>query len=170
MSKKRTIAAVVAGVALAGAWWLAAGTKWTDNDCVQVRVDFGQLRNNRVIDTCVPAAASVTAAAALGSAGVQLEGTGKYGLQVVCRVDGLPSAVTPINVAGHEGYTERCLDMPAEFAYWSVLVKRRATMLNQLDLSTKWGWASVGIQELQLEPGDSLALVFTENDNVRFPQ
>jgi hypothetical protein len=51
--------------------------------------------------------------------------------------------------------------MPAAFAYWAVLVK---------DGVLPWGWASTGIDQVTLEAGDSLGLVFFENDNQRFPE
>ena len=82
----------------------------------------------------------------------------------------LPSASEPIGIKGHEDYIESCKDMPAEFAYWAVLEKRKQALPNPADLNAKWAWAQVGVAELALKPGDSLAFVFADNGNVKFPE
>jgi hypothetical protein len=51
--------------------------------------------------------------------------------------------------------------MPAAFAYWAVIVKKGAL---------PWGWADTGIDQVKLETGDSLGLVFVDNENVKFPE
>ena len=50
----------------------------------------------------------------LGKANIVIDGTQKYGNQIVCRVDGLPKA-EPIGIKKHESYIETCQTMPAEF-------------------------------------------------------
>ena len=100
----------------------------------------------------------------------KLEGTDKYGDAVVCRLNNLPSASEPIGIKGHEDYIENCKDMPSEFGYWAVLEKRKQALPNPADLNAKWAWAQVGVAELALKPGDSLAFVFADNGNVKFPE
>jgi len=104
------------------------------------------------------------------SANFKLEGTDKYGDAIVCRLNNLPKADQPIGIKGHEDYIESCKDMPAEFAYWAVLEKRKQPLPNPADLNAKWAWAQVGVAELALNPGDSLAFVFADNGNVKFPE
>jgi hypothetical protein len=60
--------------------------------------------------------------------------------------------------------------MPAEFGYWAVLEKKKQVIPNPADLNTKWDWAQLGVAELVLKPGDSLAFVFADNGNVKFPE
>ena len=100
----------------------------------------------------------------------KLEGTAKYGNMVVCRLNNLPKVNQPIGVKGHEDYVEECKDMPAEFAYWAVLEKRKQSIPNPADLNSKWAWAQVGVAELALNVGDSVAFVFADNGNLKFPE
>jgi len=54
--------------------------------------------------------------------------------------------------------------MPSEKAYWAILEKRDQILFED------YVWAQVGINELILSPGDSLALVFATNGTVNFPE
>ena len=103
------------------------------------------------------------------NANFKLEGTNKYGNNVVCRLNNLPKPSTPIGVKGHEDYIEECKEMPAAFAYWAVLEKRWQVIPNPFDLNGKWAWAQVGVAELAMKPGDGLAFVFVTNGDVKFP-
>ena len=76
----------------------------------------------------------------------------------------------PYGIKGHEMYIETCKSMPAEFAYWAVLIKRDQTINNPLDVHGKWGWADTAISDVYLEPGDSLGLVFSANKKVPMPK
>ena len=169
MTRRRKLILATAGVVmliLAGSEAYSVAT--TPTGCVTVYVDFGVLKNHETVTTCVPAGHTVSAPDALHQAGLQLAGTDKYKGQIVCRVNGLPSAVAPVPVKDHATYVEHCTDMPAAFAYWAVLIKRHENG-NPLDMNTRWGWAQTGVQDVKLHPGDSIGLVFADNDNVRFP-
>lgn len=131
-----------------------------DPNCVTVVVDFQKLNDGNKTSQCIYADKGAGAIDILNKAGFKLEGTGKYGNQVVCRVNGFPSATKPIGVKDHEDYIETCADMPADFAYWAVLVKTPGK---------DWSWAEVGVADLKLNPGESLALVFSENDKLALP-
>ena len=98
-------------------------------DCVNLYVDFGQLDNHK-ISKCLLASNNTPANDILKNGKIDLEGTGKYGLLVVCRVNGLPTKET-----------ESCEIMPSEKAYWAIIVKERFSPTN---LFPKWGWAQVG--------------------------
>ncbi len=121
---------------------------------VTVVVDAGDLKGGDAIDrtACVLTAEAVTAADALGTLGVTLEGTEQYGDTVICRVDGLPSASAPVGSTEDPAYVEACATMPAAFAYWSLWVK---------PAGGAWDYAQEGAATQSLKPGDSVELLFT---------
>ena len=126
-----------------------------DKQCINIYVDFGSLNNNNKISKCVEEIDGMTAIQALQKTDLVLVGTEKYGDAVVCRVNGLPDAKR-----------EKCQSMPPENAYWAVIIKRQKTIA---DPFPKWGWAQTGINDVYLNTGDSLGLVFTENGKVKWP-
>ncbi|MCU4673410.1 hypothetical protein ACFQRL_12465 [Microbacterium fluvii] len=115
-------------------------------------VDSSALAGGADAQYCVPAEATIAAADVLAATGVETEGTDEYGDQVVCRVNGLPSATEPVGSTEDPAYVEECASMPAAFAYWSLWVK---------PAGGEWGYAEEGLSTLQVEPGDSLELLFT---------
>jgi len=134
--------------------------KVTGCDGVFVTVQFGLLGAHD-LNTCAKTREPITAAAALKAAGVTTEGTKQYGDQVVCRVNGEPSATKPFTVPGKAPYTEKCQGMPAAFAYWAVWVRSG---------TGKWDYASSGITTQQVEPGEVLGLKFTTGSDTTPPQ
>ncbi|MGV2433149.1 MAG UNVERIFIED_CONTAM: hypothetical protein LVQ98_07815 [Rickettsiaceae bacterium] len=142
MANKKAIAAVAV---------LIAGSLYAFNprsfDCVNVRIDFASL-DDKVISKCIPISGEDTALNIFQDAGIKLDGTDKYGLNVICRVDGLPDA-----------RVEPCINMPPENAFWALIVKERRSMAN---LFPKWGWAQEGVSELYLNEGESVGLVFSK--------
>lgn len=133
-------------------------------NCVNVYVDYGVLNNGETSKTCIEVDGGIDAMSAFNMHSLAILGTDKYGLQIVCRVNSFPSGVDAIPVEGHKEYVERCTDMPAQFAYWALLVKRGASS------TSVWGWSDKGILDLDLDAGDSVALVFTVNDEVKWPE
>ena len=143
----------------------------TTKNCVNLVIDYGVLDpESKPYEKCLATDNEITALELMKSANFKLEGTDKYGDAIVCRLNNLPKADQPIGIKGHEDYIESCKDMPAEFAYWAVLEKRKQPLPNPADLNAKWAWAQVGVAELALKPGDSLAFVFADNGNVKFPE
>ncbi|GAA4154136.1 hypothetical protein GCM10022286_01310 [Gryllotalpicola daejeonensis] len=128
---------------------------------VFVTVQFGLLGGDDV-SACAKTGEPMTAAAALKQIGVSTEGTKKYGDQVVCRVNGEPSASKPIEVPGKAAYTETCAGMPAAFAYWAFWVRDSA--------AGKWSYATSGITTQQLKPGQTLGLKFTTGTDTTPPK
>lgn len=124
------------------------------SNCVNVRIDYGSLKGG-IIEKCVEVNGTDTALNILKSADIELAGTNKYGLAVVCRVNGLPDASR-----------ESCAEMPPENAFWAFIYKNRVSATN---LFPKWGWAQKGVSEVYFNPGDSLGLVFSENGNLKWP-
>lgn len=116
---------------------------------VEVVVDFGVL-DAPSVNECVDAGA---AADAVADAGVTTEGTVDWGNQIVCRVDGRPAADETVEVEGAEPFVEACQSMPAATAYWALWVKLAA--------DDEWEYAQEGLSTLQLEPGQSVGLVYT---------
>ena len=133
-------------------------------DCVNAYVDYGILNSGKTSEACIKAEDGIDAMTIFNAHSLAILGTDKYGLQIVCRVNSFPNGVDAIPVEGHDGYVERCTDMPAQFAYWALLVKRGNAS------TSVWGWSDKGIQDLKLNAGDSVALVFTVNDEVKWPE
>lgn len=121
---------------------------------VSVYINTGDLAGGESVDqaACIVTDEPLAAADALETLGVELEGTTEYGDQVICRVDGLPSASEPVGSTEDPAYVEACESMPAAFAYWS---------LWQKPAGGSWDYAQVGVSTLQLAPGDSIELLFT---------
>lgn len=166
--KKFAPGILVAAVIIAGLTFYSAQTT---GDCVTVTVDYGVLdAQSESFEKCISIEGQTTALEIMTSANFKLEGTDKYGDAVVCRLNNLPKPNEPIGIKGHEDYIETCKDMPAEFGYWAVLEKRKQALPNPADLNTKWTYAQVGVAELALNAGDSLAFVFTANGNVKYPK
>ena len=142
----------------------------TRANCVTVLIDYGSLdSSNADFEKCLPVTGEITALELMQNANFKLEGTNKYGNNVVCRLNNLPKPNQAIGVKGHEDYIEECKEMPAAFAYWAVLEKRWQIIPNPFDLNGKWAWAQVGVAELAMKQGDGLAFVFVTNGDVKFP-
>lgn len=126
--------------------------------CINVYVDYGPLNNGAKTEVCVDRVEKTSAIDIIENAGFTLEGTQKYGNAVVCRVNGLP-----------DKSVESCQEMPPAKAYWAVLVKEHQIIPIPFGLGSTWGWAQTGINEIYLDPGDSIGLVFADNGEVVFP-
>jgi hypothetical protein len=127
-------------------------------NCVSIYVDYGSLDSGSPIEKCVITSDGGNALALLDIAIISIEGTQKYGNAVVCRVNGLPNATV-----------ESCEEMPLAEAYWAVYVKKFESFPLPFNTAGEWGWAQTGIDEVHLDNGDSLGLVFIENGEVRYP-
>jgi hypothetical protein len=130
-------------------------------DGVQVEVNFGTLGAEQ-ISTCVSLNSDeILAQDALTAAGVNIEGTVTYPDQIVCRVNSLPSATEPIEIAGQEPHLETCADMPPAFAYWALWVKNGD--------DSQWEYATEGAKTLKLKAGQSVGLAFASGDQAPTP-
>lgn len=157
---KKVFAAAAALIIVASLSGCAESPKLVVGDCVNVVVDYSSLATNQNISTCVPVSEETQAIDVLSNAGLSLTGTDKYGLQIVCRVNNLPSTSMQIGIKDHENYIEPCTNMPPEFAYWALLIKKA---------NGDWEWAPKGVAQLTLVAGESIGLVFSENGNTKFP-
>jgi hypothetical protein len=139
-------------------------TASADGTCagVTVIVDPGDLKvpASTKKKACVPTGAPISAGEALTKAKVTTEGTKQYGDQVVCRVNGVPSAELDIPAADGSTYHEQCQGMPAAFAYWSLWLK---------PAGGAWAYAQEGMATQKVEPGQSIELLFALNDKPATP-
>ncbi|MBO9578551.1 MAG: hypothetical protein J7480_07265 [Microbacteriaceae bacterium] len=121
---------------------------------VRVVVEFTVLEDAQDVDACVLADAPTSATEVLAAAGVGTEGTLKWGDASICRIDGRPSQEETVRVDGFPPIHEDCDDFTPG-AYWAVWV---------LPAGGEWAYAPVGVNELELQPGEALGLVFTTGD------
>ena len=131
------------------------GINKTEDSCINLYVDYGQLDNGTKLTKCIDASTKTIALDVLKKANLEIEGTKKYGLGVVCRVNNLP-----------DEKAESCEIMPPEKAYWAVIIKEKQTIPFP---RKEWGWGQLAIDQQYLNPGDSLGLVFADNGEIKFP-
>lgn len=150
---KKIWASVAIFVAVAGMLFVV--NKPNEN-CVNLYVDYGVLGNGTKITKCIEASNNTVALDILKKANLKIEGTNKYGLGVVCRVNGLP-----------DEKAESCEIMPPEKAYWALIIKEKQTIPFP---RKEWGWGQLAIDQQYLSPGDSLGLVWAgPNGELSFP-
>ena len=65
------------------------GINKSDDSCINLYVDYGQLDNGTKLTKCIDASIKTIALDVLKKANLEIEGTKKYGLGVVCRVNNL---------------------------------------------------------------------------------
>ncbi|WP_419817652.1 hypothetical protein [Glaciibacter flavus] len=135
------------------------------SDCsgVGIVIDAGTLdtgKTDLATSTCVDTKSAIGAADALSKAGITTKGTDQYPDEVVCRVNGEPSADTVIPAPDGTDYRETCGAMPAAFAYWSIWTKPSGG---------EWAYATEGLSTLQLKPGEQLELLFQINEQPATP-
>ena len=139
-------------------------TEASDGPCagVTVIVDTGDLEvaDDPSTTTCIDTDEAISGTDAVAEAGLTTEGTVTYPDDVICRVNGVPSEETELPGADGAAYHETCADMPAATAYWSLWVK---------PADGEWAWAETGISGLELNPGDSVELLFTLNGEPATP-
>ncbi|KRC62363.1 hypothetical protein ASE14_00490 [Agromyces sp. Root81] len=132
----------------------------SDCDGVGVVVDFGTL-DGEGVSACVDATSDIAASSALDEAGVSTEGSVEWGDQIVCRVNERPAVDETVEVEGEASFVESCQSMPPAYAYWALWVKPAA--------DAEWEYAQEGLGTLQLEPGQSVGLVYTTGTETPTP-
>jgi len=152
--KKIIIGALAAALVVGG----VVVTHNQNANCVTLYIDYGPLGNGTQSTSCIPVSSKTNALDLLAGAGLTIEGTQKYGNAIVCRINNRPDTTT-----------ESCQEMPPAEAYWAVLVKEHEILPIPFNTAGVWGWAQTGINEVYLEPGDAIGLVFADNGEVRFP-
>ena len=126
-----------------------------ESKCINLYVDYTVLDNNTKLTKCIDIVGQTVALDVLKMANLEIEGTKKYGLGVVCRVNGLPDTKS-----------ESCEIMPPENAYWAIIIKEKQVIPFP---RKEWGWGQLAIDQQKLNPGDSIGLVFSDNGKIRFP-
>ena len=128
----------------------------SDDSCIDLYVDYGQLDGGTKLTKCIDASTNTIALDVLKKANLEIEGTKKYGLGVVCRVNNLP-----------DEKAESCEIMPPAEAYWAIIIKEKQTISFP---RKEWGWGQLAVDQQYLNPGDSLGLVWTgPNGELKFP-
>lgn len=149
--KNKIVVVLLIAVAFFG---FAALSNTNTHQCVDLYIDYGSLNNGEKVIGCIDINPHTNAVDVLSHANIKITGTEKYPTQIVCRVNGFPTAAS-----------ESCKTMPPEKAYWAVIVKQHSNGI----MASKWGWAQTGINDVYLNPGESLGLVFTENGELKWP-
>ena len=127
-----------------------------DDNCINLYVDYGVLDNQTKLEKCVESSSSILALDVLKQANLKIEGTKKYGLGVVCRVNGLP-----------DKKAESCEVMPPAEAYWAIIIKEKQVIPFPRN---EWGWGQLAIDQQYLNVGDSVGLVWTgPKGELKFP-
>jgi hypothetical protein len=132
------------------------GINKSDDGCINLYVDYGQLDSGTKLTKCIDASTKTIALDVLKGASLEIEGTKKYGLGVVCRVNNLPDAKT-----------ESCEIMPPAEAYWAIIIKEKQVIPFP---RKEWGWGQLAVDQQYLNPGDSIGLVWTgPRGELKFP-
>ncbi|GAA0581937.1 ABC transporter substrate-binding protein [Kribbella sandramycini] len=121
-------AAFVLGLGLVGAPLTASAvdpSRGTPGFCpteegVTVVIDFGKLGGTAIV-RCAPGPVGpgFTGHSALVDAGIQLQGTRRWGEAFICRLENRPAPDEVIPIKGREKYKEPCIDTPPAAGYWS---------------------------------------------------
>lgn len=123
---------------------------------VTVVVDTGDLdvSDDPSSSVCVDTDGTILGTDAVSEAGFTTVGTTTYPDDVICRVNGVPAEDTELTGDDGAAYHETCADMPPAAAYWGLWVK---------PAGGTWDYAQTGLSALELNPGDSVELLFTLN-------
>jgi hypothetical protein len=149
---KKILASLAIFIAVGGILFF---TNKSNDDCINLYVDYSVLDNGTKLTKCVNAPENTSALQILKMASLEIEGTKKYGLGVVCRVNGLP-----------DEKAESCEIMPPAEAYWAIIIKEKQKVPFPIN---EWGWGQLAVDKQLLNPGDSLGLVFADNGEIKFP-
>jgi len=126
---------------------------------VKVIVDSGALKQSAAdTSACVSVDGPTVAAKVLEQAKIKTEGTAKYPTSFACRVNGVPAADFDIKHKG--GTTREACDDKNTVSYWALWVKPAAGT---------WAYAQEGLDSLKLNPGESLELLYTVDNEPAAP-
>ena len=126
---------------------------------VKVVVDSGALKQSAAdTSACVSVDGPTVAAKVLEQAKIKTEGTAKYPTSFACRVNGVPAADFDIKHKG--GTTREACDDKNTVSYWALWVKPAAGT---------WAYAQEGLDSLKLNPGESLELLYTVDNEPAAP-
>lgn len=126
---------------------------------MKVIVDSGALKQSAAdTSACVSVDGPTVASAVLSKADVKVEGTAKYPTSFACRVNGVPAADFDIKHKG--GTTREACDDKNTVSYWALWVKPAAGT---------WAYAQEGLDSLKLNPGESLELLYTVDNEPAAP-
>ena len=152
MKRNIIIASVITAFILSIVWIKAEATAPLQS-CVGVYLDYGVLSKSTPDKECFVAGKKINALTLLSKTPLKIEYIdfgGDLG-KAVCTVNKLPKI--------------SCANMDWK-SYWGVFVKHGS---NDLNVSSHWNMAQTGLSFIELQPGDSLGLVYLYKGKVRYP-
>ncbi|WP_405059548.1 hypothetical protein OG474_43415 [Kribbella sp. NBC_01505] len=124
----RRTAAVLLGLSLLGAPLSASAVDPSHGspgfcpteEGVTVVIDFRALGGTTIVRCAKgPVVPGFTGHSALLDAGIQIQGTRRYGEAFICRIENRPGPNEVIPIKGQDNYKEPCLNTPPASGYWS---------------------------------------------------
>jgi hypothetical protein len=152
MRRNIIIASAIAVLILSGVWIKAESTA-PNASCVGVYLDYDVLSKSSVDTQCIAVSGKINAVDLLKKTPLKIEYIdfgGDLG-KAVCTVNKLPKI--------------SCAKMDWK-SYWGVFVKHGS---NDLNVSSHWNMSQTGLSFIELQPGDSLGLVYLYKGKVKYP-
>jgi len=143
----------ITAVILAGLYFNAE-TAPPKANCINVYVDYGVLSKSTPDNVCVTATKKSIALDILNQSGFTFEYIdfgGDLG-KAICTLNKLPKL-------------KSCAEMDWK-SYWGVFEKHGR---NTLSTKSHWNMSQKGISYIELNPGDSIGLVYLDKGKVRYP-
>ena len=123
------------------------------SNCITVHVDYGVLSDKTPTDTCVVAHKKTNALTVLSKSGYAFKyiDFGRDLGKAVCTVNKLPKI--------------KCDEMDWT-SYWGVFERHGS---NTLNANSHWNMSQKGLSFIELNPGDSIGMVYLKDGKVRYP-
>jgi hypothetical protein len=164
------ILTVVLPIVIVSTIWFE-GPKEATHSCITLHVDYGISATEPTFDACIPEFEKANAYGLLSSWHFSYLGTKLQGPAIICRLYSTthyaPSASLPLGVPGHESYVEHCIDKPASFAHWAVIIMRGK---HEKSKAMNWRYTDKKLWDITLYPGDGVGLVFVVNHKLVLPE
>jgi hypothetical protein len=141
-------------IGILGGYWVYAQNQAPKAECIDLYVDYGVLSKATPDNICITADKKTNALTLLSKTSYKFEYIdfgGDLG-KAICTVDKLPKL-------------KSCATMDWT-SYWGVFEKHGS---NNLNVASHWNMSQKGISYIQLNPGDSLGLVYLDKGKVRYP-
>ena len=152
--RRNIIAATLITLGVLGGVWAFSEKVTPKATCINVYIDYGVLSNAVPDTTCFDVEEKTNAVALLTKTPLKIEYIdfgGDLG-KAICTINKLPKL-------------KSCDTMDWK-SYWGVFIKQGS---NDLNVSSHWNMASKGLSFIELQPGDSLGLVYLDKGKVRYP-
>lgn len=141
-------------VGLLSLFWVRGETTPPKADCVNVYIDFGVLAKETPDTRCFAVSEKINAVELLKQTTLKInyiDFGGDLG-KAICEINKLPAL-------------KSCAEMDWK-SYWGVFEKHGS---NDLNATSHWNMSSKGLSFIELQPGDSIGLVYLNKGKVRYP-